>query len=69
MKKYADGQIDCNKRLPKESDGVVLAGYSSGEVSTARYSEFSSQWFKGDMCGLGGEDPVVWMLPPKVFAN
>lgn len=61
--------IPCTERLPKEEDGRVLICYDSshyGErVKTGIYSEFSKRWYKGDLCGVGGDDPVAWMPLPE----
>ena len=58
--------IPVTERLPKESDGVVLITVS-GKVTTGQYSEFSKRWYKGDMCGVGGNDPIAWMPLPKPY--
>lgn len=58
--------IPVSERLPKESDGIVLITVS-GEVKTGQYSEFSNTWYKGDMCGVGGDDPIAWMPLPKLY--
>ena len=59
--------IKCSERLPSEKDGRVLISMPGGEVETGRYSEFSERWYKGDMCGVGGEDPVAWMPLPEPY--
>ena len=58
--------IPVSERLPKESDGVVLI-MVNGEVNTGRYSEFSNTWYKGDMRGVGGDDPIAWQPLPKPY--
>lgn len=58
------GWIPVTERLPKESDGKVLITVS-GKVETGEYSEFSTTWFKGDMNGVGGDDPIAWMPLPE----
>lgn len=58
--------IPVSERLPKESDGAVLITVN-GEVNTGRYSEFSNTWYKGDMRGVGGDDPIAWQLLPKPY--
>ena len=59
--------IPCSDKLPCEKDGKVLISMPNGEVETGRYSEFSKIWFKGDMCGVGGADPVAWMYFPEPY--
>lgn len=61
--------IPCSERLPCEQDGTILISLPNGTVTTARYSEFSKRWYKGDMCGVGGEDPEAWMPMIKSFKN
>ena len=61
--------IICEQKLPKESDGVVLISMPNGEVKTGRYSEYSKRWYKGDMCGVGGDDPLAWMPLPKPYTK
>lgn len=58
--------IPVSERLPKESDGAVLITVN-GEVNTGRYSEFSNTWYKGDMRGVGGDDPIAWQPLPKPY--
>lgn len=62
----AQGWIPCSERLPSEKDGIVLVT-TLGDVRTARYSEFSGTWYFGDMCAVGGEDPIAWMPLPKPY--
>ena len=78
------GWISVSKRLPKEKDGRVLICMPdksphnqnqpfpgcevSQRVTTGKYSEFSKMWYIGDMCGVGGDNPIAWMPlpdPPK----
>ena len=59
--------ILCEERLPCESDGKVLISMPNGEVTTGRYSEYGNMWFNGDMCGVGGEDPIAWMPMPEPY--
>lgn len=58
--------IPVSERLPKESDGAVLITVN-GEVKTGRYSEFSNTWYKGDMRGVGGDNPTAWQPIPKPY--
>lgn len=58
--------IPVSERLPKESDGAVLISVDL-EVKTGRYSEFSNTWYKGDMRGVGGDDPIAWQPLPKAY--
>ena len=58
--------IPCSERLPCEKDGRVLVT-KRGEVMTARYSEFSGTWYLGDMCAVGGENPIAWMPLPEPY--
>lgn len=58
--------IPVSERLPKESDGAVLITVN-GEVNTGRYSEFSNTWYKGDMRGVGGDDPIAWQPLPQPY--
>lgn len=58
--------IPVSERLPKELDGTVLI-MVNGEVRTGQYSEFNNTWYKGDMCGVGGNDPIAWMPLPKPY--
>lgn len=60
--------IPVSEKLPKESDGTVLITVN-GKVKTGRYSEFSNTWYKGDMCGVGGDDPIAWMPLPKPYES
>ena len=57
------GWIPVSERLPKEKDGAVLVTMPDNTVKTARYSEFSGEWYVGDMMGVGGPEPIAWMLP------
>lgn len=59
-KEYNNGWIPCSERLPEEKDGVVLICDENGEVETGRYSEFSNQWYIGDMCAIGGSKVIAW---------
>lgn len=62
--------VMASERLPMEANGSVLVCYSDKRVSTARYSEYSQTWYKGDLCGVGGDDPIAWMpLPEPVAAK
>ena len=58
--------IPCSERLPSEKDGSVLVT-KRGEVMIAIHSEFSDTWYLGDMCAVGGEDPIAWMPLPKPY--
>jgi len=73
--------IPVSERLPKEKDGKVLICMPdksphnqnqpfpgcevSQRVTTGKYSEFSKRWYIGDMCGVGGDDPIAWMPLPE----
>lgn len=59
--------IPCTEKLPCEKDGTVLISMPNGEVMTGKHSEFGNVWFKGDMCGVGGDDPVAWMPLPEAY--
>lgn len=59
--------ILCSEKLPKEADGKVLISMPNKEVRTGEYSEFAKLWFKGDMMGIGGDDPIAWMPLPKPY--
>ena len=58
--------IPCSERLPSEKDGRVLVT-KRDEVMTATYSEFSGRWYLGDMCAVGGENPIAWMPLPMPY--
>lgn len=58
--------IPVTESLPNESDGIVLITVN-GKVTTGQYSEFSKRWYKGDMCSVGGDDPIAWMPLPKPY--
>lgn len=58
--------IPCSERLPSEKDGRVLVT-KRDEVMTAIYSEFSGTWYLGDMCAVGGENPIAWMPLPMPY--
>lgn len=58
--------IPVSERLPKELDGTVLITVN-GEVKTGQYSEFNNTWYKGDMGGVGGDDPIAWMPLPAPY--
>lgn len=60
------GWIPVSERLPKESDGTVLITVN-GQVRTGQYSEFNNTWYKGDMGGVGGDDPIAWMPLPAPY--
>ena len=57
--------IFCSGKLPKETDGKVLICMPDGEVMTGKYSEYDERWYKGDMCGIGGTEPIAWMPLPE----
>ena len=75
------GWISVNDRLPTERDGTVLVCYPNQSpynllephmnakhdrrVSTGCYSQHSCTWYHGDMCGVGGADPIAWMPLPE----
>ena len=59
--------ILCSEKLPTEADGKVLISMPNGEVRTGQYSEYAKCWFKGDMMGIGGDDPIAWMPLPKPY--
>lgn len=61
-----DRWIPCSERLPSEKDGQVLVT-KCGEVRIATYSEFSGTWYVGEMCAVGGEDPIAWMPLPMPY--
>ena len=60
--------IPCSERLPSEKDGQVLVT-KRGEVRIATYSEFSGTWYAGEMCAVGGEDPIAWTPLPEPYKN
>ena len=60
--------IQCSERLPSEKDGQVLVT-KRGEVRIATYSEFSGTWYAGEMCAVGGEDPIAWTPLPEPYKN
>lgn len=78
---FKHGWISVKERLPEESDGTVLvcfpdvSPYNLKEpftnakhgrrIETAHYSQFSKTWYIGDMCGVGGEDPIYWKPLPE----
>lgn len=64
---YNGGWILCGERLPKEKDGVVLIYEVNGKVGTGRYSEFSNQWYIGDMCAIGGSKVIAWQPLPQPY--
>lgn len=61
------GWISCKERLPKEKDGLVLICESNGEVRTGIYSEYSSTWYKGEMCEVGGCEVIAWQPLPEEY--
>ena len=60
------GWIPCSERLPSEKDGQVLVT-KRGKVRIATYSEFDGTWYVGEMCAVGGEDPIAWMPLPTPY--
>ena len=60
------GWIPCSERLPSEKDDRVLVT-KRGKVRIATYSEFDGTWYVGEMCAVGGEDPIAWMPLPKPY--
>ena len=58
--------IPVGEELPSEKDGQVLVT-KRGEVRIATYSEFSGTWYVGEMCAVGGEDPIAWMPLPTPY--
>lgn len=59
--------IPVEERLPKENDGHVLICCEDGKVNTGTYSEFSNNWYIGEMCGIGGSDVLAWMPLPEPY--
>ena len=59
--------IPVSERLPKEKDGAVLVTMPDNTIKTARCSEFSGEWYVGDMMGVGGPDPLAWMPLPEPY--
>jgi hypothetical protein len=73
--------IRVEDSMPTESDGTVLvcfpdkSPYNCREhyvdakhdmrVRTAHYSQFSDEWYIGDMAGVGGTRPTHWMPLPE----
>lgn len=76
--------ISVEEGLPTESDGTVLVCFPDVQpynldepfvnakhdrrVRTATYSQYSKQWYIGDMCAVGKVSPTYWMplpQPPK----
>lgn len=58
--------INCNNEMPTESDGIVLIAFENGNISTGKYSEFSSRWYVGDMCEVCDKlTPVAWQKLPR----
>ena len=60
------GWIPCSERLPMEKDDWVLVT-KRGKVRIATYSEFDGTWYVGEMCAVGGEDPIAWMPLPTPY--
>ena len=60
------GWIPCSERLPSEKDDRVLVT-KRGKVRIATYSEFDGTWYVGEMCAVGGEDPIAWKPLPKPY--
>ena len=60
------GWIPCSERLPMEKDDWVLVT-KRGKVRIATYSEFDCTWYVGEMCAVGGEDPIAWMPLPTPY--
>ena len=60
------GWIPCSERLPMEKDERVLVT-KRGKVRIATYSEFDGTWYVGEMCAVGGEDPIAWMPLPTPY--
>lgn len=67
LKEQYTNWVPCSDKLPTEKDGKVLISMPNGEVLTGQYSEFSNRWYKGDMMGVGGNDPIAWMPLPKPY--
>lgn len=81
LEKPEERWIPVSERLPEEKDGRVLIcmpdtfPYNQNQpfpgcevskrVTTGKYSEFSKMWYIGDMCGVGGDDPIAWMPLPE----
>lgn len=59
--------IPVEKRLPKEKDGHVLVCCKGGEINTGIHSEFSGDWYIGDMCSIGGSGVLAWMPLPEPY--
>lgn len=57
--------VSVKDRLPTEATGCVLVCMPKGKVRTGQYSEYSKQWYIGDMCGVGGDEPIAWMPLPE----
>lgn len=60
--------VSVKDRLPNEATGCVLVCMpkeSHSRVRTGQYSEYSKQWYIGDMCGVGGDEPIAWMPLPE----
>lgn len=58
--------VPCSEQLPSEKDGEVLVT-KCDEVRIATYSEFSDTWYVGEMCAVGGEDPIAWKPKPTPY--
>ena len=61
----AQGWIPCSERLPEKDDWVLVT--KRGKVRIATYSEFDGTWYVGEMCAVGGEDPIAWKPLPKPY--
>lgn len=67
-KLQSNGWVSVKDRLPNEATGCVLVCMpkeSHSRVRTGQYSEYSKQWYIGDMCGVGGDEPIAWMPLPE----
>lgn len=81
LEKQEPGWISVKDRLPDESEGRVLICYPdtfphnqkepfpnarhNRRVSTGCYDHYTARWYHGDMCGIGGDDPIAWMPLPE----
>ncbi len=59
--------IPVSERLPNESNGRVLITMREGKVTTGKHSEYSGNWYIGDMAQLANRPPIAWMPLPEAY--
>lgn len=59
--------IPVSERLPNESNGSILITTREGKVTMGKHSEYSGNWYIGDMAKLANRPPVAWMPLPESY--